>query len=182
MSKRAILVIDLQKEYLPSGRLPLVDINTAVANAAQVIEAGRGCGDTVIHIRHENPADASVFQRGTPSVEIIPVVQPRAGEQIVVKAYPNAFRDTDLKRLPDGEGAEEVVIVGAMSHICVDATSRAAADLGYAVTVIDDACATMDVEHGGVVVRAEQVHSAYMAALAFAYGRVVSTPEFVSVT
>lgn len=50
----------------------------------------------------------------------------------------------------DERGAEELVVVGAMSHMCVDAGVRAAANMGHPVTVIHDACATLDLEFGGV--------------------------------
>src|SRR5215203_3089984 len=55
VSKRAIIVVDLQKDYLATGRFALVGIDDAAANAAQVIAAARSVGDKVIHVRHENP-------------------------------------------------------------------------------------------------------------------------------
>jgi nicotinamidase-related amidase len=67
-----------------------------------------------------------------------------------------------------------------MSHMCIDGIVRAAADLGYGVTVIHDACATRDLEFNGVVVPAAQVHAAFMSALGFAYAKVVSAEEFLS--
>ena len=71
MSKRAVVVVDLQNENLPSGRLPLVGIEKAAANAAQVIEAARSNGDTIIHVRHESPrADAPFFVPGSQNVEM----------------------------------------------------------------------------------------------------------------
>ncbi len=181
MSNRAVIVVDLQNEYLPSGKLPLVGIEEAAANAAQVIEAARSSGDTVIHVRHEAPsAEVPFFVPGSMGVEIIPAVQPAPGEAVVVKNYPNSFRDTDLKQRLEAEGIEEVVVVGAMSHMCIDATTRAAADLGYSATVVHDACATRDLEFDGVTVPAAQVHAANMAALAFGYGKVVGTRELLS--
>jgi nicotinamidase-related amidase len=122
MSKRAVIVVDLQNEYLPTGKLPLVGIEDAAANAAQVIEAARSRGDTVIHVRHEAPsAEAPFFVPGSSGVEIVPAVQPTPGEAVVVKNFPNSFRGTDLEQRLDAEGVEEVVIVGAMSHMCIDA-------------------------------------------------------------
>jgi nicotinamidase-related amidase len=181
MSKRAVIVVDLQNEYLPTGKLPLVGIEDAAANAAQVIEAARSRGDTIIHVRHETPsAEAPFFVPGSSGVEIVPAVQPAPGEAVVVKNFPNSFRGTDLEQRLDAEGVEEVVIVGAMSHMCIDATTRAAADLGYSATVVHDACATRDLEFDGVTVTAAQVHAANMAALAFGYGKVVGTRELLS--
>jgi nicotinamidase-related amidase len=97
-----------------------------------------------------------------------------------VKQYPNAFRETGLKAMLDEKGVEEVVVIGAMSHMCIDATSRAAADFGFAVTVVHDACATRDVEFGGKTVQASDVHTAYMSALGWGYGQVVSVDELLA--
>ncbi|KRB49645.1 cysteine hydrolase family protein [Phenylobacterium sp. Root700] len=180
MSKRAVVVVDLQNEYLSSGKLPLVGIGQAVQNAAKVIAAARGSGDLIVHIRHETPAaNAPVFTPGSEGVQIISDVAPATGERVIVKNYPNAFRETDLEQILKAQDAQEVVIVGAMSHMCVAATSRAASDLGYKTTVVHDACATMDLEFNGQAVPAAQVHAANMAAIAFAHGAVVSTEELV---
>jgi nicotinamidase-related amidase len=179
MTKRAIVVVDLQNEYLPSGKLPLHQVDRAIDNAAKVIEDARSKGDQVIHIRHEQPG-APFFVPGTEGVEIIPAVAPQPGETVILKNHPNSFRDTQLKQVLDEQGIDEVVIVGAMSHMCIGATARAATDHGYKTTIVQDACATMDLEFGGVKVPAEQVHAANMAALAFAHGEVVATSELLS--
>ncbi|WP_312233264.1 cysteine hydrolase family protein, partial [Stutzerimonas nitrititolerans] len=49
----ALVVIDLQNEYLPTGNLPLSGIEAAVANAVKVIADSRAKGVPVIHVRHE---------------------------------------------------------------------------------------------------------------------------------
>jgi nicotinamidase-related amidase len=181
MSRRAIVVVDLQNDYLPSGKLPLVGIEEAAANAAKVIGAARSVGDVVIHVRHEFPSpEAPFFVSGTHGVEIIPAVQPSEGERIIVKNHPNSFRETELKQILDSERVEEVVVVGAMSHMCIAATSRASADFGYNTVIVHDACATRDVEFDRLTVPAAQVHAANMAALAFAYGTVTTTSEFLA--
>lgn len=64
--------------------------------------------------------------------------------------------------------------------MCVDAGVRAAADLGYSVTVLHDACATLDLEFDGVQVPAVQVHAAMMAALKFGYANVASTDVYLT--
>ncbi|MXQ13937.1 isochorismatase family protein [Microvirga makkahensis] len=180
MSKRAIIVVDLQKDYLATGTFALVRIDAAAANAAKVIAAARSAGDKAIHIRHENSADAPFFVSGTEGAEIIPAVAPAEGELVITKNYPNAFRGTRLKQALDADGIKDVVVVSAMSHMCIDGTSRAAADLGYATTIVEDACATRDVEFNGKTVPAAQVHAADMSALAFAYGKVVATGDLTA--
>jgi nicotinamidase-related amidase len=176
MPQRALLVIDLQNEYFPTGKLPLVGIEAATANAARAIADARAKGVPVIHVRHEaGKTDAPVFTPGTPNVQIHPSVAPVEGEAVIVKHFPNSFRETPLQALLEEQGVRELVIVGAMSHMCIDAGTRAAADLGYAVTVVHDACATRDLAFGGQTVPAAQVHAAYMAALGSSYAQVIST-------
>ena len=179
MSKRAILVVDIQNEYFPDGALPLVGIEDAVANAAKVIASARERGDLVVNIRHEAPG-ASIFVPGSKGVEIHSSVAPAEGEPVIVKNFPNSFRNTNLRDILDANGVTDVVVIGAMSHMCVDATTRAANDFGYATTTVHDACATRDLEFGGVTAPAAEVHTSIMAALAFAYGTVISTEEFTA--
>lgn len=181
MKKRGLIVVDLQNEYLPTGKLPLTGIEAAAANAARTIADARAKGVPVFHIRHEFAHnEAPVFVPGTDGVEIQPVVAPADGEPVIVKNHVNSFRDTTLKQQLDAQGIEEVVVVGAMSHMCVDAVVRAAADMGYAVTVLHDACATLDLEFNGVKTPAAQVHAAMMAAFAFGYGSVKSVDEYLA--
>lgn len=181
MPASALVVIDLQNEYFPTGQLPLVGIEAATANAARVIAKARAQGVPVVHVRHEaGRPDAPVFRPGTPNVQIHASVAPAEGEAVIVKHFPNAFRETPLKALLDDLGVRELVIVGAMSHMCIDAGTRAAADLGYAVTVVHDACATRDLVFGGQTVPAAQVHAAFMAALGASYATLSTTEALLA--
>lgn len=181
MSQRAVIIVDLQNDYFAGGKLPLEGIDAAAANAARVLDAARTNGDAVIHIQHLAPsAEAPFFVPGTDGAEINAAVRPGADEVVLVKHFPNSFRETALKQTLDAKGIEEVVIVGAMSHMCIAATGRAAADFGYRTVVIHDACATLALEFGGTAVPAAQVHAANMAALAFGYAKVISTQDWVA--
>lgn len=181
MKQRGLIVVDLQNEYLPTGKLPLSGIEAAAANAARVIADARNKGVPVFHVRHESAnGDAPIFVPGSNGVQIQPGVAPVGDEPVIVKRHINSFRETDLKERLDARGVEEVVVVGAMSHMCVDAVVRAAADMGYPVTVLHDACATLDLAFGGVTVPAAHVHAAMMAAFAFGYGSVKSADEYLS--
>ncbi len=181
MNKRGLIVIDLQNEYLPTGKLPLSGIAAAVNNAVRVIADAREKGIPVFHIRHEFAhGESPVFVPGTEGVQIQPAVAPVGGEPVIVKNYVNAFRNTDLKQQLDARGVEEVVIIGAMSHMCVDAGVRAAADMGYPVTVLYDACATLDLTFGEVTVPAAHVHATMMAAFEFGYATVASTDAYLT--
>lgn len=180
MSKRAVIVVDIQNDYFPGGKYTLDNIEAAAGKAANVIDAARGKGDSVIHIQHifADPG-APFFIADTEGVKINPVVAPKAGETVVVKHSPNPFLNTDLKAQLDDAGIDEVVIVGAMSHMCIDATARAASDFGYKTSVVQDACATRDLEHGGITVPAAQVHAAMMSSLGFAYAAIINAQDYI---
>ena len=177
---KALVVVDIQNDYFPGGRWALAHVEAAAAKAAQVIEQFRQHGDLVVHIRHEfEQADAPFFRPGSEGAKIHPSVQNREGEPVVLKHFISSFRDTELKAILDQHGINELVIVGNMSHMCVDGITRAAVDLGYTTTVLHDACATLDLEFNGVKVPAAQVHAAFMAALAFGYAPVISTAQYL---
>src|SRR5699024_10562829 len=105
---------------------------------------------------------------------------PVADEPVIVKNHINSFRETNLKEKLDEQGIEELVVVGAMSHMCIDGIVRAAVDMGYPTTVLHDACATLDLEFNGVKVPATQVHAAMMAGLEFGYATIKSTDEHLA--
>jgi nicotinamidase-related amidase len=183
MPKRALVLIDVQNDYFPGGKWPLSGIESAADNAAKLLAAARAAGDLVVYVRHEFPTDdAPFFAPDSEGARIHAKVRGRDGEPVVLKHHVNSFRETDLKAILDRHGIEELVICGAMSHMCVDAGVRAASDLGYKCIVVHDACATRDQEFAGKVVPAGEVHAAFMAALSFGYARLVSTEEYVAGT
>ena len=96
---------------------------------------------------------------------------------MVEKNFPNSFRNTQLKTLLDNHNIKNLVVAGMMTHMCVDASVRHAADLGYKVTLLGDACATRAQSYGGETVPARQVHAAFLAALNGFYAKVVNTHE-----
>lgn len=181
VSKSALLLIDIQNDYFPEGKWTLSGIERAAANAAMLLEDARKKGRMVVHVRHEFPsAEAPFFTPGSPGAEIHPSVKTAAGEPVVLKHQVNAFRETNLEEILDAKGIDELVICGAMSHMCVDAATRAASDLGYKCTVVHDACASRDQIFDGQCVSATAAHAAFMAALQFGYATVVSTDEFLA--
>ena len=99
---------------------------------------------------------------------------------MIQKQYANSFRDTSLLDELKTDEIKRLVICGAMSHMCVDATTRAAFDLGFNCIVIHDAYATRDLKFVGQVLSAEAVHGSFMAALYSGYAKVIGLNEFKS--
>jgi nicotinamidase-related amidase len=176
-----LLTVDIQNDYFPGGKMELAEPEAAGRNAARLLAVFRVKGRPVFHVRHlsVNPG-ATFFLPDTEGARIHTSVAPQDGETIVEKNFPNSFRETDLEAILRRQGVTELVICGAMSHMCIDATTRAAADLGFGCTVIHDACATKDLAFADRAIPAPEVHGAFMAALGAAYAQVVSTGEFLA--
>ena len=164
----------------PGGDWPVARMDEVSANAARLLENARANGDTIIHIRHEIPSDeAPFFRPGSEGAQTHASVAPAADEPVILKHKANSFQDTSLRQDLEAAGVTDVVICGAMSQMCIDATSRAAADFGFAVTVVEDACGAKELAFGGVEVPAAQVHAAFMAPLAMSYAKVMTADAYL---
>jgi len=176
----AFMIIDIQNDYFPGGAMELEGTIEAAGKARMVLDRFREQGLPVIHIQHVSARPgATFFLPGTAGVEIHAEVAPKASEIVVKKYFPNSFRDTGLQELLKERGISTLVIAGMMTHMCVDATCRAAFDFGFSCTVVADACATRALTFGGVTVPAAQVHAAFLAALQGVYATVVSAEDVI---
>lgn len=177
---RGLVIVDLQNDYSPGGKMELFGIEAAAENARMLLTEFRKSKLPVIHIQHISlPPNAFFFLPDTEGAKINNRVLPLEDEIIVVKNYPNSFRDTTLLETLRNMSIDELVICGAMSHMCIDATTRAAFDFGFNCIVTEDACATMDLFFNNKIIKAPEVHASFMAALSFPYARIVSTKEII---
>jgi len=178
--KTALLVIDIQKDYFPGGKYPLVEPLDAAKKAYMLLQCFREHGGHHIRIQHISlEPNATFFIKGDHGSDIHDSAPHFVGEPIVYKHYPNSFRETNLLEILREWGIERVVITGMMTHMCVDATARAAADLGFKVIIAEDACATRDLKYGDTTIPADHVHKAFLAALK-SYGDVMKSEEVMA--
>ncbi|MGC9197192.1 MAG: cysteine hydrolase family protein [Syntrophobacteraceae bacterium] len=176
----ALLLIDVQRDYFPGGRMELTGANEAAQKAGLLLSVFRAQNLPVIHIRHLSVREgAAFFLPNTDGIEFNENVRPLDDETVIEKHYPNSFRETGLGAILDRLGIDRIVAGGMMSHMCVDATVRAAFDAGYTCLVAHDACATRDLSFNGVDVSAKQVQAAFMAALSSVYAQLASTEEII---
>src|SRR5688500_1769619 len=178
MADTALVVIDIQNDYFPGGSMELEGAEAAASHASSVLRSYRDKNLPVIHVRHLSVRPgATFFIPGTRGADIHESVRPLAGETVVQKNFPNSFRATGLQDLLEKQGIKNLVVAGMMTHMCVDASVRHAADLGYKVTLLADACATRAQSYAGEKVPARQVHTAFLAALNGFYAKVIQTHE-----
>ena len=175
---RGLLIIDIQRDYFPGGAFPLVEPEAAAEAARRALDRFRAEGEPIVHVRHIWDApDAPFFKKGTAGTEIHPLVAPEGDETLITKDEPNAFLGTDLEQRLRADGIDELVVAGMMSSMCVDASVRAGADLGFGMTVIHDGCAAPNLEFGGTEVPGASVHAAFMAALGSGYATLASSAD-----
>ncbi len=180
--KKALIIIDIQNDYFESekGLNPLFESEKASKNARLVLKKFRESHDLVIHIQHLSTRDgATFFVPNTKGAEIHSDVKPLDNEKVIIKHFPNSFRDTELLDYLKENEVEHLVICGMMTHMCVDATVRAAKDYGYTIQLISDACATKDLEIFGKEVKAYDVQKSFLAAMNYFYSVVTTTGEYI---
>ncbi len=165
----ALLIIDIQYFYFPGGSLPLFEPEKASKNASGILKLFREKEMMVIHVRHNARSGADIY----------PDVQPLDEEKVISKNEANSFIGTDLLDYLKENEIKSLVIVGMQTHMCVEAATRAAYDLGFKCTVVGDACSTRDLKFGDTVVPAEAVHNSTLSSLSGYYAKVTSTSDLI---
>jgi nicotinamidase-related amidase len=179
----ALVIIDIQKDYFPGGTMEVVNSEKAANMAKSLLAKFRQDNKIIIHIQHVSTREgATFFLPETKGVEIHESVAPMDGEKIIIKNFPNSFRNTDLENYLHNNGVEKIIFCGMMSHMCIDATVRAAFDKGFTCIVAENACATRNLSYGGIEVPSSNVHASSMAALGAVYAKVTTSDEIIKAT
>jgi len=176
----ALLIIDVQNDYFEDGAMSLIGSDNASENIKLLLQKFRTENQPVLHIQHiATSPGATFFIPNTIGAEIHANVKPLDDEKVIIKYYPNSFRETDLLDHLKSLDITNLVICGMMTHMCIDATTRAAKDLGFNCTLIADACATKDLEINGTIVTAENIQNSFLAALNYFYSTVTNTNKYI---
>ena len=179
--KKALIIVDVQNDYFDNGTMTLVGSDKACENVKLLLDKFRAETLPVIFIQHiATQADATFFLPNSEGAGIHKAISPLKSEKIVVKYYPNSFKETDLKEYLEAAQITDLVICGMMTHMCIDATTRAAKDFDFNISVIGDACATKDLEYNGKIVEANKVQNSFLSALNYFYSTVQTTEEYLN--
>ena len=104
---------------------------------------------------------------GSREHEIVEALKPQPGEHVLRKTTIGAFASTNMDSLLRALGCEQLYLAGVSTNMCVETTAREAADRGYLVTLVEDACGTTH----------EDLHNVTMRNFQRLFGRVRSTQE-----
>lgn len=171
----ALLLIDVQQgfddPYWGARNNP-----QAESNLARLLAAWRAAGRPVFHVKHNSRNPASPLHPANPGNAIKPIVAPRPGEPVFEKNVNSGFIGTGLDEALRRAGVTALVIGGITTPHCVSTTTRMAANLGFAVRLVSDACAAFDwTAHDGRRVPAAEMHYHALAALHGEFAEVVTT-------
>jgi len=178
---KALIIVDIQNEYFPGGALPLSGSLPAGQRASEVLAHFRNTKQPIVHIQHvEQDPNSSFFVAGSVGVDIHELVRPLDGETHFVKHTPNSFVGTPLLQHLRDLNVGELVVVGMMTHMCIDSTVRAAFDLDFSVELVGEACATYQQSYNETTLPAEVIQATFLAALDGTFATVRTVEEVTS--
>lgn len=162
----ALLLVDMQRIWLEPGRNPShpdhgpdhyfyrQTSTRTIPNQERLLAAARGNGVEVIHTiiqsLTEDGRDRSLDHKLTP-IHVapslpeglpVPSLAPIGDEIMLPKTSSGVFNSTTIDYLLKNLGIRYLIVAGIMTDQCVDMAVRDAADRGYLVTCVSDACAT----------------------------------------
>jgi nicotinamidase-related amidase len=170
LSKAALVIIDMQRDFLEPGGFgaalgnDVSRLQAAIAPCRDVLAAARRIGILVIHTREGHRPDLSdapphkvergdpatrigapgpmgrILVRGEPGHDIIPDLYPIAGEPVIDKPGKGAFYQTDLEIMLHSQGINTLLVCGVTTEVCVNTTVREGNDRGFRCIVLGDCC------------------------------------------
>jgi ureidoacrylate peracid hydrolase len=191
----ALLVIDPYNDFISVGgkvwdRLKdLAEANNCIPHMLQVLNAARKAKLRVFYALHRRyrPGDYETwkyiapvqkaawshrtFEYGTWGGEIRDEFTPQSGDIVALEHWcSSGFANTDLDLQLKKHGIQKLIVMGLLAHTCVEATVRYAAELGYEVTMVNDATADYS---------DEEMHAALDVNIPNYASAVVNTDEVV---
>ena len=151
MGKIAVLIVDVQKALVEAHPYREEEFLQELENLA---DSARKAGTEIIYVRHDGGA-GDKLESGTEGWKIHEAVEPKTGERIFDKSFNSAFLETDLEEYLKEKQITDLILMGMQTEYCIDATCKAAFELGYGVVIPTGATTTYDNEFmsGEVTVR-----------------------------
>ena len=177
----ALILIDYQQAFDDLAYWGARNNPQAEANAALVLAAFRSARLPVIHVAHDSSSPASLLRPGHPGNAPMPFALPLAEEAVIRKSVNSAFIGTDLEARLRALGIDHVVIMGISTDHCVSTTTRMAANLGFTVRLVGDACFTFGRKAmDGEMLAADLVHRVELAILGAEFARIETAEAVVA--
>jgi len=176
----ALIPIDIQKGFHDPywGLRNNPDAEEAMA---ELIEFWRKRSWPVFHVQHLSTLLDSPLRPGQVGVEFMDFAKPKPGEPVFQKTVNSGFIGTSLESALRSKGIQKVVAMGFTTDHCVSTTTRMAANLGFEVSLSENALATFDrTDFRGEVFHAETIHRTALASLHGEFATVYSQADLLA--
>lgn len=155
----------------------------AEVRARSLLQHWRANGFPIIHIKHVSTTPGSPLSG--PGTTFKSEVQPQPDETVIEKSVNSAFIGTNLDLTLKELGVHDLTICGLTTPHCVSTTTRMAANMGYNVRLVADACAAFtsnaDVSFdGGSALTADEIHRSALAHLHGEFAKVCLSAEVLA--
>ena len=145
MPQPALIAIDIQNDYFPTGAYPLHDTQAVLERTVQAVRSAQAQGVPVVLVQHVARGPSPFFNAGTDGVQIHPLLREAApNAPVVVKGHADSFLNTTLQTTLAAQGVDTLWLCGMMTHNCVTHTALSPQAQGYTVRVLEDLCTTVD--------------------------------------
>jgi len=178
--KRALVVIDVQNEYF-SGNLCIEypDVDLSLTNICNAMDAARATGISVVVVQHVGPESSPIAGRGSKGAELHPSIAERHCDMFLEKNKTSALNGTSLGAWLREREIDTLTVVGYMTHNCVTATTLQAAQEGWRVELLHDACGSVSYANAAGSATAEEIHQAYTVVMHTGFAAVVTTAQWL---
>ncbi|MEM1068129.1 MAG: cysteine hydrolase family protein [Planctomycetota bacterium] len=177
--KRALLVIDVQREYF-DGALPISHPAGHLENILSVMDAATKASiPTAVVRHHQADPESPIFRLNSDMWQLHKEVEQRPRDVLIDKQLPGSFTETELDQWLKGVEADTVSIAGYMTHMCCDTTARQAFHRGYQVEFLKDATGTLTVENEAGKATAEDLQNSILVAQQMFISQVIDNVQWL---
>lgn len=179
-SRRALIVIDVQNEYVTGNLLiEYPDINLSLANIGRAMDTAKEAGIPIIVVQQHAPAGSPIFAQDSNAWELHEVVRSRTRDHYIEKRLPSAFAGTGLAEWLNKNIIDTLVVTGYMTHNCVDSTIKHAFHSGLAVEYLADASGSLSYINKAGSATGEEIHRTFSIVMQASFAAVLNTEEWM---
>jgi nicotinamidase-related amidase len=179
-SKRALVLIDVQNEYV-TGNLPIEypPLETSLKNISDAIETAKSYNIPIVVVQQMAPETSPIFAKGSEGGKLHAVVESLTPDLLVHKQLPSALAGTQLADWLRKEKIDTLTVAGYMTQNCNESTIRQAVHEGWTVEFLQDAAGTVSFRNSQGLLKAEDMHKAACVVLQSRFAAVMTTQEWI---
>lgn len=179
--KRALIVIDVQNEYFTGNlRIEYPSVEQSLPNICGAMDTAHTAGLPVVVVQHIGPENSPIAGRGSKGAELHPMIAARHRDLLIEKSKTSALNGTALGVWLRERDIDTLTVVGYMTHNCVTATTLQAAQEGWRVELLHDACGSVSYANAAGSATAEEIHRAYTVVMHTGFAAVATTAQWLS--